>query len=291
MNQTISIADIEKAALELIIRCSCELPPDVLGALQNAGAREIPDSPAAMQLEAILHNAGLAMRQQQPLCQDTGVPHFYIEHPQQLSVLEIQHALEKSVAKATKRGFLRPNAVDPLTEKNSGDNLGRAFPQFNFEEHDHPFLRIRCLLKGGGSENVSAQSGLPDADLHAGRDFSGVAACVSDTVFRAQGKGCAPGIIGIGIGGDRVSGMKAAKEQLFRNLEDTNPDSQLMALEEELYKKLNQLGIGPMGLGGKTTVLGVKAVALHRLPACYFVSIAYMCWACRRAEIRIGNPE
>lgn len=289
MNLNFTIQDVERSALDLIVRCSCELPPDVRAALEKALNREKPGSAAERNLHAILENATLAAKQRQPLCQDTGFPLFHIAYPQQLSVRSLQHAVEKAIVRATEQGYLRPNAVDPLTEKNSGDNRGRGFPQFSFHEHDAAFVRIRCLLKGGGSENVSVQYSLPDRELRAERDLSGVMRCVTDAVYRAQGKGCAPGIIGIGIGGDRAGSLHCAKEQLFRNLEDSNPEAALKALEEELFLKLNQLGIGPMGLGGHTTVLGVKAGAIHRLPASYFVSVAYMCWACRRSEICIGG--
>jgi fumarate hydratase, class I len=288
MSDLFSIKDHERMLLDLLLRASTQLPPDVHKALEKAECREDPDSPAAMNLKAILKNIRLAEQQKKPLCQDTGLPHFYIEHPPGISQRELKDALENAVIKATELGYLRPNAVDPLSGKNSGNNLGRHFPHFRFTEHDGGFLRIRCMLKGGGSENVSAQYNLPDTALSAGRNIGGVQKCVVDAVYHAQGKGCAPGIIGVGIGGDRCGSMQLAKEQLLRELGDHNPDAELAAMEEALYQKLNTLGIGPMGLGGKTTVLGVKAGKAHRLPACYFVSIAYMCWACRKAEVRIG---
>lgn len=291
MHSTISIKELESAALKLLVRCSTELPVDVRDALKSARLLEKRNSSAAMMLDAILENVKLAASQKVPICQDTGLPHFYIDYPQSQSVREIRSAVERALISATEQGFLRPNAVDPLTAKNSGNNLGIQFPHFHLSEHPHHFLRIRCMLKGGGSENVSAQYSLPDATLDAGRNIEGVKKCVIDAVFRAQGKGCAPGIIGIGIGGDRSGSMQLAKEQLFRNLGDSNSNPELVGLEETLYQKLNTLGIGAMGLGGKTTVLAVKAGKAHRLPACYFVSIAYMCWACRRAETVIGEKN
>lgn len=291
MNFRFTFRDIETAALDLLIRCSTRLPDDVLAALKAARRREAEGSSAAMIFDAILQNAALAEDQQKPLCQDTGLPHFYIDYPQGLPTPEIRHAIERAVITATEQGILRPNAVDPLTAKNSGNNIGIQFPHFHLNEHPHQYLRIRCMLKGGGSENVSAQYSLPDNTLAAGRNIEGVTKCVIDAVFRAQGKGCAPGIIGVGIGGDRSGSMQLAQEQLFRDLTDSNSDPELAGLEETLYQKLNILGIGAMGLGGKTTVLGVKTGKAHRLPACYFVSIAYMCWACRRAETLIGEKD
>ncbi|MDZ7821270.1 MAG: fumarate hydratase [Candidatus Marinimicrobia bacterium] len=186
---------------------------------------------------------------------------------------------------ATEQGYLRPNAVDALSGDNSGNNLGDRIPAFSFSEWDKAEVRVRCLLKGGGSENVSAQYSLPRSDFSAGRDLDGVAACVVDAVINAQGNGCPPGIIGVGIGGDRVSGTETAKAQSRRALDDKNDNDALEKLEHLLHRSLNKLGIGPMGLGGKSTVLGVKAGAAHRIPASFFVSVSYMCWACRRAEM------
>lgn len=289
MHSAISIKELESATLKLLVRCSTELPADIRDALKNARLLEKQDSSAAKQLDIILKNIELAAAQKQPICQDTGLPHFYIDYPQAYSVREIQSAVERAVISATEQGFLRPNAVDPLTDKNSGNNIGILFPQFHFNEHSNDYIRIRCMLKGGGSENVSAQYKLPDSGLAAGRNIKGVRKCVIDAVYRAQGKGCSPGIIGVGIGGDRCGSMQKAKEQLLRNLNDSNPDKQLDDLENELCKKLNTMDIGTMGLGGKTTVLAVKAAKAHRLPACFFVSVAYMCWACRRGEVIIGG--
>jgi fumarate hydratase class I len=280
--------------VELIRRASTDLPADVEAALQAAHDREEPGSAAAGALETILENVALARANATPICQDTGVPIFYVHHNQEVSTRHLRAQLEAAVAEATRRAYLRPNAVDPITGRNSGNNLGTAFPTFHFEEwadarptSDDQDVRIDLLLKGGGSENVGVQYKLPHAPLEAGRDLDGVRRVVLDAVVQAQGKGCAPAVLGIAIGADRGTGYVHAKEQLFRPLGDVNSVPELAAVEEGLLRECNELGIGPMGFGGKTTVFGVKIGAYHRLPACYFVSIAYMCWACRRASLRV----
>jgi fumarate hydratase class I len=238
-------------------------------------------------LNTVLENVAIARENSTPICQDTGVPIFYIHYSEGVRVRRLQEQMEAAVAEATARAYLRPNAVDPVSGRNSGNNLGVGFPTFHFEAWDNDHLRVDLLLKGGGSENVGAQYKLPHAPLSAGRDLDGVRRVVLDAVYQAQGKGCAPGVLGIAVGGDRGSGTIHAKEQLFRPLSDTNPVPELAELEERLLRECNELGIGPMGFGGKTTVFGVKIGAYHRLPACYFVSIAYMCWACRRARMTV----
>lgn len=274
-----------RAVLECIRQTSCELPEDIIENLTKAREQEAENSGAFAVLDTILQNIHMAKERSRPVCQDTGLPAFYISYPVTVSPEKIKRAIEHALVSATELGYLRPNAVDPLSGKNSGNNLGEGIPALNFEEWEENSIRVKCLLKGGGSENVSAQYSLPSVELSAGRDLTGVEACVIDAVAKAQGKGCAPGIIGVGIGGDRISGYETAKKQLFRDLRDQNEDPALADLEETLYKKLNKLGIGPMGLGGKTTVLGVKIGTAHRIPASYFVSIAYMCWACRRKDM------
>ncbi len=299
--------DLTESFVELIRRASTDLPADVEAALRAAQSREKPGSAAAGALATVLENVALARANSTPICQDTGVPIFYIDYPGGMSTSPLQAQMEAAVAEATRRAYLRPNAVDALTGRNSGDNLGVGFPTFHFEEmgvprmgeiHDGkgeagrpPGVRVSLLLKGGGSENVGAQYKLPHVSLKAGRDLEGVRRVVLDAVYRAQGKGCAPGVLGIALGADRGTGYVHAKEQLFRPLDDTNPVPELAALEERLLHECNELGIGPMGFGGVTTVLGVKIGAYHRLPACYFVSIAYMCWACRRARLTVRGGE
>ncbi|OGL47010.1 MAG: fumarate hydratase [Candidatus Schekmanbacteria bacterium RBG_13_48_7] len=285
--------ELVDAIFSLVKKCSTDLPPDVEDALRKAKDLEDPGSPAESALKTMLENVELSRTQTIPICQDTGTPVFYVYYPTGTSTLPVTDAIHKGVQKATKESILRPNAVDPVTGTNSGNNCGIGFPSITFVEENRDDLKISLMLKGGGSENCGAQYRLPDAALKAGRDLNGVKNCVYHAIHAAQGKGCAPGIVGIGIGGDRGSSYLASKKVLFRKFEDNNDDPVLANLEKEIYKNLNELGIGPMGFGGKTTVLGVKAAKMHRVPASFFVSITYMCWACRRYSMiyRKGGIE
>jgi fumarate hydratase class I len=276
--------------LELIRRAATDLPADVEAALVAARQSEEPGSAAKGALETILRNVALARERSTPICQDTGTPIFEVYHPVGVSTREIAQCARNACAVATERSYLRPNAVDSLTGKNSGDNTGIGFPTLHFNEWDEETIKVQLLLKGGGSENVGAQYKLPDGRLKAGRDLEGVRRVVLDAIYQAQGKGCAPGILGVTIGGDRGSGYVRAKQALLRRLDEPNLDPTLDAFERQLQSDLNRLQIGPMGFGGRTTVMGVKVAVQHRLPACYFVSVAYMCWACRRATLVVrGN--
>jgi len=277
--------------LELIKRASTTLPKDVEAAMTQAIELEGEGASAASSLGLMLENARQASDGGTPICQDTGALLFFVEYGPDYRQKDIEEAAKAATAQATAQYYLRPNAVDSVTGKNSGDNLGATFPYFHFDQRDEPGMRVRLMLKGGGSENVGAQYKLPDAKLGAGRDLEGVRRCVIDAVYNAQGKGCAPGSIGVGIGGDRGTSYVCSKEQLLRDLGDTNDDPTLAELETQLTSELNQLGIGPSGFGGKTTVLGVKVGKLHRLPACFFVSVSYVCWAYRKAFMTIVGEE
>lgn len=278
--------DLTDKILELVRLTSTNLPPDVEAAIRGAITQEEPGSAARGALETIIKNVELSRQNSTPICQDTGTPIFYVYHPTGWSTHELHQQIEAAVVLATKKAYLRPNSVNSLTGKNSGNNLGgRHFPSIHFEEVDGEALTIELILKGGGCENVGAQYSLPNTALNAGRDLAGVRNVVLDAVYKAQGQGCAPGILGVAIGGDRGSGYYASKEALFRKMDDTNPDPQLDALEKRLVEEGNQLDIGPMGFGGKTTLLGAKVTHLNRLPASFFVSVSYMCWAYRRRKM------
>jgi fumarate hydratase class I len=254
--------------------------------------QELPGSAARGALETILKNVELSRQNATPICQDTGTPIFYVRHPEGWSTRKLRQQIEAAVATATQRSYLRPNAVEALSGKNSGNNLGDShFPTVHFDEVEGDVLTIDLLLKGGGCENVGAQYSLPNSELGAGRDLAGVRKVVLDAVHKAQGQGCAPGILGVAVGGDRGSSYYASKEALFQDLEAENPDPKLAALEKQLTEEANQLGIGPMGFGGKTTVLGTKITSMHRLPASFFVSVSYMCWAYRRRRMTLQGDE
>jgi len=284
--------DLTDDFLELIRRTSTDLPPDVEKALVQARRGEAPGSAARNALDSILENVALARRDSSPICQDTGTPIFTVRHPAGWSTRELRLQIRKAVAQATARAYLRPNAVDSLSGKNSGDNLGDdAFPTIHFEEVEGETLTVDLMLKGGGCENVGAQYSLPHAALGAGRDLEGVRRVALDAVHQAQGQGCAPGVLGIAVGGDRGSSYLASKEALLRPLDDVNPDPALAELEARLVREANELGIGPMGFGGQTTVLGVKARGMHRLPASFFVSVSYMCWAHRRRRMIVAGDS
>lgn len=282
---------LQDAVVELIRRASTRLPSDVITAMEMGRDSEEEGSPAQSVLKLMLENVQMAREDETPICQDTGTNIYYVTIPEGVSLRKVERAIIEATKTATEKAYLRPNMVDSITGMNTGDNTGVMSPYIHFEEWDEPKIRIQLALKGGGSENVSAQYKLPDNRFKAGRDLDGVYKCVIDAVNEAQGLGCAPGMIGLGIGGDRATGMIIAKKQIFRKIDDTNPDPVLAKLEERLYDDLNKLGIGPMGFGGNTTVLGVKVGAAHRLPASFFVSIAYMCWADRHAAMNISEEE
>jgi fumarate hydratase class I len=277
----------QKQILELIRQVSTNLPADVVEALVEAKNREVANSRGRLSLQAILKNIELAQKQSVPICQDTGWPTFFVRAPYTYDRPKLKKQIIAAVQKATKLGYLRPNAVDSLTGKNSGDNTGEYYPTVYFERTTNKNVEIALLLKGGGSENVSAQVSLPmETDFgRAGRDVEGVKKAVLQIVKDAQGKGCAPGIIAVAIGGDRTRGWLLAKRDLLKPINEENPDPKLRKFEVDILRSANKLGIGPLGLGGKTTLLGCRASVAHRLPASFFVTVAYSCWAERRGEI------
>jgi fumarate hydratase class I len=279
--------DFTEHFVELIRRTSTDLPADVEKSLKEAREREEAGSAAQGAVDTILENIGMSRRTFRPICQDTGTPIFYVWYPEGWSQRRLREQITKAVQIATEKSYLRPNAVEALSGKNSGDNTGVDFPTLHFEEWEHDTLRVGLMLKGGGCENVGRQYSIPSAEFPASRDMNGVRQAVLDAAYQAQGEGCAPGVLGVAIGGDRATSIIKAKEQFFRPLQDANPDPELGKLEKQLYDEANQLGIGPMGFGGQTTVLGVKMAQMHRLPASFFVSVSYMCWADRRKVMTV----
>jgi fumarate hydratase class I len=285
-------ARFQSQLLELIRRTSAYLPADVSQVLETHQALEQQGSKAELALRLVASNIALAKQRSAPICQDTGTISFYIKTPVGFDQLELQELACDAVVEATAKGFLRQNSVDSISGRNSGNNLGPGSPVFHWHQHRKDTIDIRLILKGGGCENMSAQYSLP-ATLNgkrADRDLDGVFVSIMDAVYNAQGKGCGPGFLGVCIGGDRASGYDYAKEQLLRNVDDHNSNSELAALEQRVLEAANKLDIGPMGFGGKLTVGCCKVGVRNRLPASFFVSVAYMCWAYRRRGV-VLNAE
>jgi fumarate hydratase, class I len=277
-----------ESVLELVIRTSTDLPPDVRAAMSDALTVEPAGTRAKQALTIIAQNIDLAVDTEGAICQDTGMPTFEIRVPVGANQIWMASRIRDAIVEATRRGKLRPNSVDSITGKNSGDNLGPGTPILHFEQWERDDIEIRLILKGGGCENTNAQYALPAELPHLGRadrNLDGVRKCILHAVWQAQGKGCSPGAVGVAIGGDRTSGYTHAKAQLFRTLDDVNPDPRLAGLEASVMGAVNGLEIGPMGFGGKVTLIGCKVGTLNRLPASFFVSVAYDCWAFRRLGV------
>ena len=276
------------SVLELIVKTSTDLPPDVRVAMRQAMTAEPAGTRSAQALTIIAQNIDQAADDEGAICQDTGMPTFEVRVPVAANQIWMRQQIRDAVAEATRRGVLRPNSVDSITGSNSGDNLGPGTPIVHFDQWEHDEIEIKLLLKGGGCENMNAQYSLP-AELpnlgRADRTLEGVRKCILHAVWQAQGKGCSPGAVGVCIGGDRTSGYLNAKEQLFRTIDDVNSDPRLAELEAGIMGTVNRLGVGTMGFGGQVSLIGCKIGALNRLPASFFVSVAYDCWAYRRLGV------
>jgi fumarate hydratase class I len=276
------------SVLDLIVKTSTELPPDVRAAMRTALAAEPAGTRSAQALTIIAQNIDLAVDAEGAICQDTGMPTFEVHVPVAANQIWMRQQIERAIVEATRRGKLRPNSVDSITGRNSGDNLGPGTPIVHFAQWERDEIEVRLILKGGGCENTNAQYALPTELPHLGRadrTLDGVKKCILHAVWNAQGKGCAPGAVGVCVGGDRTSGYTHAKAQLFRPLDDVNPDPRLAELEASIMGTVNDLEIGTMGFGGKVTLIGCKIGAINRLPASFFVSVAYDCWAFRRLGV------
>jgi fumarate hydratase, class I len=278
----------EESMYRLIVETSTNLPADVRRAI--AAAREAEDraTRAGLSLTTIAQNIEMAECNVSPICQDTGMPTFIVHTPVGANQIVMKKEIKNAIARATKDGKLRTNSVDSLTGANTGDNLGPGTPVIHFEQWERDDIDVRLILKGGGCENKNIQYSLP-CELEglgkAGRDLDGIRKCVLHAVYQAQGQGCSAGFIGVGIGGDRTTGYELAKQQLFRQVDDVNPIEDLAKLEQYIMDTANKLGIGTMGFGGNVTLLGCKAGVMNRLPASFFVSVAYNCWAYRRQGV------
>lgn len=281
---------LQNSLVELITQTSTNLPPDVRQAMGGALSSETPGTQSAQALGIIASNIDMAAADEGPICQDTGMPTFIVHTPVGVNQIALKKAIRQAVAEATRRGKLRPNSVDSLTGKNSGDNLGEETPVIHFEQWEEDEIEIKLILKGGGCENKNIQYSVPCELAHLGRadrNLEGVRKCILHAVWQAQGQGCAPGAVGVCIGSDRAHGYMLAKYQLLRTLDDTNPVPELARLEREIVEEANRIGVGAMGFGGKASLIGCKVAAANRLPASFFVSVAYECWAFRRLGVRL----
>jgi fumarate hydratase, class I len=281
---------LASSLLNLITETSTNLPPDVRAAMSVAVKEEKPATQSAQALGIIMSNIDMAVDDTGPICQDTGMPTFYVHTPIGVNQIRIKKAILEAVAEATHLGKLRPNSVDSLTGENSGNNLGEETPVIHFEQWEEDEIEVKLILKGGGCENKNIQYSVPCTLDHLGRadrNLEGVRKCILHAIWQAQGQGCAPGAVGVCIGSDRAHGYELAKGQLFRTLDDVNANPTLAKLEAEIIEEANKLGVGAMGFGGNVSLIGCKVVAANRLPASFFVSVAYDCWAFRRLGVRL----
>jgi fumarate hydratase class I len=276
---------LREEIVKLYKQAATSFPQDVENALKCAVKVEKNGSTAKAALSAILENISIARKTKRPLCQDTGVPVFFVKVPRKQSQLKLKTIIIEATRIATEEVPLRPNAVDIISDRNSGDNTGIGFPIIYFEESRDSAIKVELMLKGSGCENVSQLYKLPFEELKAERDLDGVRRCALDAIYRAQGRACPPYILGIGIGASRDQVTRLAKYQLMRDLGDTNKIKVLSEIEKRIFEEINHLGIGPLGLGGKTTAMGVKIGVNHRHPASYFVEVSISCWADRRAKL------
>src|SRR5579862_7217048 len=271
---------LQESLTELITQTATNLPPDVRAAMGHALGTELPNTQASQALNIIASNIDMAAEDEGPICQDTGMPTFAVHTPVGVNQIALKKAIQAAVAEATKRGKLRPNSVDSLTGKNSGNNLGEETPVIHFEQWQQDEIEVKLILKGGGCENKNIQYSLPCELEHLGsadRNLEGVRRCLLHAVWQAQGQGCAPGAVGVCIGSDRAHGYVLAKDQLFRTLDDTSENPDLAELEASIMEQANTLGVGAMGFGGKVSLIGCKIGVANRLPASFFVSVAYEC--------------
>ena len=280
----------QKNIVELIRRTSTSLPADVEGALKRNLRKEKKGSHAAWFLDGLLENVQLARSESLPICQDTGTLNFYYSVPAGFDTNALVAETKRAVSEATRHGYLRQNTINAVTGLPVITNVSDGSPVFHFTQGARKTVDVRLVMKGGGCENVGQQYSLPNVALDAGRDLAGVRKCVLDAVWQAQGNGCAPGIVGVCIGGDRASGMACAKQQFLRKIGDRSPLKKLAQFERMILRESAKLGIGPMGGGGRSTLLDVKVGTLSRLPASFFVSVSFMCWAFRRRGALLG-PE
>ncbi|MBS7246777.1 MAG: fumarate hydratase [Candidatus Jordarchaeales archaeon] len=275
---------LEKVIIEGIRKAVSTVPPDVKSALKEALKKE-HDEVAKMQLEAMIENIRLAEEKKLPVCQDTGMLYFHVRLPRAADANRIRRAILGATIKATREVPLRPNAVDSITGENSGNNVGVNVPWIEVEPSDNDYVEITVFPKGGGADNASVLTFLPVGD-----GLNEVKSCVLKSVLMAGGGPCPPVVLGIGVGGGAYIAMMLAKMALMRPITERNSDSRVAQLENEILEEVNKTGIGPMGLGGRTTAIGVNIEVAHRHPASYPVAVLFNCYVVRRAKVKI-DPE
>lgn len=275
------------ALLDLIRTASVEPSADVYRALLRAHEQENWGTRSKAALGLILENLLVAHREQLPFTSHTSSVSFYVRTPADFDRAVFEESGREAVVRATKQGWIQPNLVDPVTGKVIKSNAGPGMPQFDYELDNRATLEVRVVLKGNGAEGAGMQFVLPDESIGATNDLAGVRRAVLEALIQNQGRGCGPGVIGIGIGGDRASGMVLANRQLLRAVDDSNSVKALDKLERQLLEEANSLGIGPLGFGGKSTLLGVKIGAeASPVDSCY-VSLSYNGWAYRRQGVEL----
>lgn len=268
--------EIRETVYQLFKKATTTLPEDVESALRKA-LREEEDEIALLNLKAILDNIKIAKEKKIPICQDTGLPIVFVKMGD-VKIEKLYEGIREGVRKATSQIPLRPNVVDPISRENTGDNTGKMIPQIDLELVDTDFLEITVLPKGFGSENNNRlKMGLPSEGLEGIRDF------VIETVIRAGGKPCPPIIVGVGVGGSSDLALKLAKKALLKKIGERNKNEKIAELEETILQEINRTGIGPMGLGGKTTALDVKIETAHTHTAGLPIGVCIQCWASRHA--------
>ncbi len=280
--------DLTHAIVELYKITSTTLPEEVKEKINKA--KEKADGLEKKALDSVVENIEIAEKKSVPLCQDTGLPVFFVFYPKTVSQKEIEKSILQATEQATEKNILRANAVDSFTQKNLGNGVGEKIPTIYFEEWEKDFIKINLLLKGGGSENIGKTYSLPNPELKAGRDLNGIRKCVLDAAIKAQGLGCPPNIVSVVVGGSKDAVAVEAKK-LFFEMHKKNEKKETAEFEEKLLKEINSLGIGAMGLGGKTTALDLKTKFLARHPATFFVEIAFCCWAERKHSLEWKSGE
>jgi len=268
----------EELIIELLKRAECNLPKDVESALEKALKAERNEI-AGIQLRNILDNVRYARENEIPICQDTGILRFYVKlgTDPDINHEEVEKVIYRAVERATEEIPLRPNSVDAITRNNLGN-----IPEIEFEFIKENFIEITAFPKGAGAENMSALEMLtPSEGVDGVKDF------VLETVSTAGGNPCPPTIVGVGIGGLSDAAMKLAKRALLRTVGEKNPNKKIAKLESELLMEINQLQIGPMGLGGNTTSLAVNIETAPCHTGSLPVAVNLQCWANRKATVRI----